>query len=84
MMTPKERREAQIELRDMATTLENRFVEDSHYPDTKRLERARLLRAVAAELDRFHGETIARKRSSAAYDSRASASLFQVRGSRSA
>lgn len=55
-VTPKERREAQIELRDMATTLENRFVEDSHYTDTKRLERARLLRAVAAELDRVPEE----------------------------
>jgi hypothetical protein len=53
-MTPKERRDAQIELRDWATDLEFRDLNGDGGTDArrKRWERAVLLKRVAAELDR--------------------------------
>ncbi len=51
-MTPKERREAQAELIDMAVTLEARLMERDSDMITARIHRAKMLRAVAAELDR--------------------------------
>ncbi len=55
-MTPKERREAQIELIDMAIQVEQRYLEERYGSDAKRLQRAAFLRAVAAELDRVPEE----------------------------
>ena len=57
-MTPKERREAQAELIDMAVAIEARIMEarsDSSLV-THRIARAKMLRAVAAELDRVPEE----------------------------
>ena len=57
-MTPKERRDAQIDLRDLALEMER--TPDEKYPQVNRRQerwlRARLLRAVAAELDRVPEE----------------------------
>ncbi len=58
-MTPKARRDAQIELRDYALELERAPDEKAwNMPMLRgqRLDRARLLRAVAAELDRVPEE----------------------------
>ncbi len=53
-MTPKERRDAQMELRDWADDLQFRDLKDEHDTEARRQRwnRAALLRAVADELDR--------------------------------
>lgn len=55
-MTPKERRDAQIELRDMAYELERQTKDETRDKWSRRLRRATFLRAVAAELDRVPEE----------------------------
>lgn len=50
-MTPKERRDAQIELRDMARVWERRYENDPSDDRAEKWRRAELLRAVANELD---------------------------------
>lgn len=55
-MTPKERRDAQIELRDMARVWERRYENDPSDNRSDKWRRAELLRAVAAELDRVPEE----------------------------
>lgn len=54
MMTPKERRDAQVELRDMAYEMERRAVQmdGDDFNRGLRMSRVQMLRAVAAELDR--------------------------------
>lgn len=58
-MTPKQLREAVLELRDMAVTLENRSLEEHDRAELgQRLQRASLLRDVATELERIGRDSL--------------------------
>ncbi len=59
-MTPKERRDASCQLREWAHNAESASISDKHRGEISRTtltDRAKLLRAVAAELDRVPEES---------------------------